>query len=450
MDGKKKKKNTEEETPGYEDLLDGFAFEEKKGEENPDLDGLALSQLLGEDGELRMPGEKTKSGMFDSIAADEYADFAKQFEEIDLTALTIEGGEGKKTPSEEEAAVETEPSEKAEENPSLADSSEYASILSQMDGGSDAESAGEASGEFGLEDLRLEEMPEILDSEGEGRAELLSALDTASELPSLVEEDSAVEAVDQLHDEALPPIGDTPSLSGEEATADSSQDSDAASILSRAFPEQEQGMAADSSMDEEMAAMYAGILSADEETASAENSADSDEVSMIAEGLSVEEEPPADTVSEEDAMYASALEDMLKEPGDAESSGEPPEMLPDDKGGAAADEVSVESLFEKEEPPSVEAAAEPPAAEEEHDFLGLGGLGGNIPKTASKKKSGSDVLFEGVEMDFEEQIAQVTLAELLLAQGKKKEAADLFLEVSKRKGVTHWVAKRLRLLTSNQ
>ena len=49
-------------------------------------------------------------------------------------------------------------------------------------------------------------------------------------------------------------------------------------------------------------------------------------------------------------------------------------------------------------------------------------------------------------MDFDDQIAKITLAELLLAQGKKQESEKLFSEVSSRKGMTHWVAKRLDLL----
>lgn len=60
-----------------------------------------------------------------------------------------------------------------------------------------------------------------------------------------------------------------------------------------------------------------------------------------------------------------------------------------------------------------------------------------------------EVLFEGVEMSFEDQTDDVTLAELLLAQGKKKEAAELFQQISRNKGTTFWVAKRLRALSAS-
>ena len=49
-------------------------------------------------------------------------------------------------------------------------------------------------------------------------------------------------------------------------------------------------------------------------------------------------------------------------------------------------------------------------------------------------------------MDFDEQVKNVTLAEVLLAQGKKEEAAELFNSVASQKGVTYWVEKRIRAL----
>ena len=55
-------------------------------------------------------------------------------------------------------------------------------------------------------------------------------------------------------------------------------------------------------------------------------------------------------------------------------------------------------------------------------------------------------MFEGIEMDAEEQISIVTRAELLLAQGKEKEAAELFAGISDKKGVTPWISKRLGFL----
>ena len=86
---------------------------------------------------------------------------------------------------------------------------------------------------------------------------------------------------------------------------------------------------------------------------------------------------------------------------------------------------------------------------DEDDFLGLGGIsGGGAPGDSSEGYTGgtTEVLFEGVEMDFDEQVKNITLAEVLLAQGKKQEATELFNSVASQKGVTHWVEKRLRAL----
>jgi len=87
--------------------------------------------------------------------------------------------------------------------------------------------------------------------------------------------------------------------------------------------------------------------------------------------------------------------------------------------------------------------------EEEPDFLGLSGIPSK-PEKSVKQPSPStrtDVLFDGVMMDFDDQIDLVTHAELLLAQGKRKEAAEIYHQLSENKGVTHWVSKRLRQLS---
>ncbi len=82
------------------------------------------------------------------------------------------------------------------------------------------------------------------------------------------------------------------------------------------------------------------------------------------------------------------------------------------------------------------------------DFLGLSALTPNdgYPR---RRDVTAEVMFEGVEMGYDRQVDTVTLAELYLAQGRKKEASDLFSMLAKEKGVTHWVGKRIRLLTGN-
>ncbi|MCD6308137.1 MAG: hypothetical protein J7M24_03990, partial [Candidatus Latescibacteria bacterium] len=79
--------------------------------------------------------------------------------------------------------------------------------------------------------------------------------------------------------------------------------------------------------------------------------------------------------------------------------------------------------------------------DDEDDFLGLG-------SAATEEVGGAEaveVLFEGIGMDYDEQISAVTLAEVLLAQGKNDEAEELFKKVQAQEGITTWVAKRLNI-----
>jgi hypothetical protein len=376
MDEKRKKKENGDESPGYEDLLNGFAFERKTDGEPADLDSLALAELLGENGELKVPETETKSGMLDSIAGDEYSDFARQFEELDLGALSETGGSVEdKSPREEEVIGESSSFdgslEIGEEEIAKEGSMGYASLLNQMETvAEEREPPSDGEGEMRFEDLGFEEMPESGLPISSGGENILSVVDTAEELPSLDEELPAVEPVD------------------------------VASI----------GIAPESG----------------------------------AEG-----------------GYSSALTDLIHESG-GEHDGEAPVDSTVEEGKQEEGEaLSVESLFDAGEEKTVEepvfSIAEEPSStlsagsqEPEHDFLGLSGVTETVSGQPKKPATKTEVNFEGVEMNYDEQIADVTLAELLFAQGKKKEAADLFLEVSKRKGVTHWVAKRLRLLSSNQ
>ena len=89
----------------------------------------------------------------------------------------------------------------------------------------------------------------------------------------------------------------------------------------------------------------------------------------------------------------------------------------------------------------------------EDDFLGLGGESKGIAGIEEGKEGKlgqeTEVLFEGVEMSFEDQVSDVTLAEVLLSKGKKAEAAEIFSRVAEKKGTTHWVAKRISQLNTS-
>ena len=111
-------------------------------------------------------------------------------------------------------------------------------------------------------------------------------------------------------------------------------------------------------------------------------------------------------------------------------------------------DTDVEAPEADEEPAIIIPSSE---EEEEEDFLGLTDSGGKEQEKPDfldvDTGVSADVLFEGVEMDFDEQALMVTRAELLLAQKKKDEAARLFKEVAEKKGKTFWVEKRLQQLS---
>lgn len=375
MSEKKKKNEDNGNSPGYEDLLNGFAFERKTEGETDNLDGLALAELLGDDSELRQPETETKSDMYDSTAADRYVDLTSQFEDLDLGALAEEHVSGEDERSKEEMVFEKPGSfdgsiEIGEEDIAREELMGYANLLSQMDNGlGKKETPLDEADELHLEDLSLEEMPETDLMTPSASEDILSVVDTAEDLPSLEEENPAEEPADEASVGAvLEPVNEP----------------EYTSTLKNLFQE------------------------------SGEESGG---------------ETPVDFLAEEG------------ERGEGEA------LSMESLFGASEEKTMDESAFSIAEEPSPAPSTEP--AEPEHDFLGLSSLTGTVSNQPKKAAPKTEVIFEGVEMDFDEQIADVTLAELLLAQGKKKEAADLFIEVSKRKGITHWVAKRLRLLTSN-
>jgi hypothetical protein len=85
------------------------------------------------------------------------------------------------------------------------------------------------------------------------------------------------------------------------------------------------------------------------------------------------------------------------------------------------------------------------------DFLGLDDM--NKPADDSflgvaevKEQKLPEIMLEGIEMDAEEQTKMVTRAELLLSQGKKDKAVEIYTKIAEKKGVTPFVAKRLKQL----
>jgi hypothetical protein len=56
-------------------------------------------------------------------------------------------------------------------------------------------------------------------------------------------------------------------------------------------------------------------------------------------------------------------------------------------------------------------------------------------------------MLEGIEMNATEQMTAVTRAELLIAQGRRDLARDIYERITHARGVSPFVAKRLQQLT---
>jgi len=106
---------------------------------------------------------------------------------------------------------------------------------------------------------------------------------------------------------------------------------------------------------------------------------------------------------------------------------------PEQESGIVIGGVGVED----EEEDFLKLDEEPVKKEDESLLAGIAG---------AKVAAPTEVLFEGIAMDVEEQIKAVTRAEMLIAQGKNKEAGVLLDSVVDKKGVTTRVRKLLENL----
>ncbi|MCE5250827.1 hypothetical protein LLG96_11465 [bacterium] len=416
--GNEKKKKTGDSE--YEGLLNEFANiftdEEKESPgQSKDHDGLALSELLGED----LTIDTLTQGI--SVSEDDqggYEEITKEFEDnglgdfsesSPLSEIPVEEDEMR---ADEEAVEETVSDDNIEitGNPM----EELDSIFGEQNGDGYKESAGESDFSVVSEEMAVDLNMKDSEESDDELASLFSAL--TSEDKQEVAEDSGSEFASVKELETVGNIG----TSGESG-------GDYSSLLSE-FDDEKDVQAADESTDD-----YASIID------------------DLENGKS--DEAPEDTGEEEGAVPVEGDTgefnfvgiDDDKEPeatAQEETAREDTDFMDIDLG---LDEDTEETPVTEENP----AVTVPSPEKEEDDFLGLSSVGTTKESGAGAPGGGSvsaEVLFDGIEMDFDDQIALVTRAELLLAQKKNQEAAELLKQVSQQKGVTHWVAKRLRLL----
>ncbi|MHB9030368.1 MAG: hypothetical protein ACYC9O_16505 [Candidatus Latescibacterota bacterium] len=398
----------------YEELLNGFAFEGETKDDTAvtrgDLDGLALAELLGEE---EQPAADNASGSFDTIAAEDYSSLARQFDELDLSLLAEEAEEEEKKPeagsADEEAAGAIDLSTLSIDEADLGSGEkeeDYSSFLGELEKASVSTPLPiEEPDDINLFDLELpEEM--AWEAVGAGETDLMNL----PELDEPVSAGPAPENFSMAAPEIAPERDSVPREESEEQAA-------AQNVLDIV------NLADDSGFSEEAIQALQAYSEAEAET-----KPESEPESMPVSPL-----PPegANEFFSEDEEGVFSLNDLFDETDSSPES------------SSTVSKTPLHPLKSIAEPKS----AVPPE-KTEMDFLGLSSIS-PAGKSSKRADVSMEVLFEGVEMSFSEQIDTVTLGELLLAQGKKKEAVECFQEVAKKKGMTNWVAKRLRLLSSN-
>jgi len=441
--------NVDEQISNYEELLNGFSDGEDVRNEEPkeSEDGIALSELLdgidGQEEKAEVP-DKSEEFSLDEIGDINLDDITP--EEVDV----IEGIEGTETEDETVSKTDTGKFEIDLDALEEEGSGDYSSILSEIGGGETSETEGElGEAEMETEEAPAEPSPEEIAMEIEepetSYASLIEEESTEegaeiSEPLESIEETGAEEAPEEVSPEEIAMEIEEPetsyaSLIEEESTEEGAEISEPLESIEETGAEEapEEVSPEEIAMEiEEPETSYASLIEEESTESSSEETA-----------MEIEDEGSDKEVFEKLADNEYSLEDE-------EAASEPEEefSLPvESEEEAVTSEFSAAEDTEETFVISGEDTEEP----EEEDFLNLDEETSSgddfLAGVAGVKESPStEVMLEGIEMDAEEQISTVTRAELLLSQGKEKEAAELFASVSEKKGVTPWVSKRLGFL----
>ena len=395
--------NNDDQVSNYEELLNGFSDgEEVKDQEAKESEeGIALPELLdgidSQEGKVEsdkdsVPDESEEFNL-DEISDINLDDITSK--DVDVTDV-IEG-----TETEDETISKTDSGKFKIDLDALeeGDSGDYSSVLSEIDGGEPSETGGELS-EGDLTEMKAEEAP----AEAPAKEIAMEIEEFETSYASLIDEESAEEGA-----EVPEPLENIEETEAEEA------------------PAEEIAMEI-----EETETSYASLI--DEESAEPSSGEITMEIESEGSDKEVFEKLADNEYSLEDEEAGLEPEEEFSLPEEPEEEAVIPEFSADEK----TEETFVISGDESEE-------------SEEEDFLSLEedtSSGDDLLAgvTDVKESAPTEVMLEGIEMDAEEQISTVTRAELLLAQGKEKEAAELFTGISDKKGVTPWVSKRLSFL----
>ena len=482
-----KKKKKSEEVADYESLLDDFTtiFDdsgEESGDSKVDHDGLALSELLGED--VTMTIEPVKDEESESGSEEDISEFTQELEGLDLEEFT-ESDEAGKTDEKEEITVEDNTNETLTSEHGIDE-------LTDSYGGGDltvekpeeeAAAVDDDSITQEIEALGFDDLPETVNADETMKEEEPAVADSADvqELENLdFGEISDIDVTFKEPEEetaAVDESGVTQEIEAlgfddlaEAVTPDEASEDEASAVVESADSQEPEGLDFESIADLDVSAEEVK-----EEEFSIDNGKEDTSIDIIAEEPSAAEMILDKEVTDSDSDYASILDQLdggkaeEEETLDVSDAGElniledddtdelsfadieEPKVEESSEGETSEDSVfmdldldlddDAEDFIAEEE--SAVSVASPDAGED--DFLGLSGVSGEGGGTTGGVSSATEVLFEGVEMDFEEQISLVTHAEILLAQKRTGEAAELLQRVAEGKGETHWVAKRLRI-----
>ena len=471
------KENNENDGFDYNDLLKDISGENESSDEDTiqsgeNLDSIALSELLGDEddkkgskygGGHRIQDEEDVdilSDIFDKLDDDA----RKSVKEESLYSEEFDQPEGQK---EEESPYEHLLDKTGEilYEDLETESGDYASIVSKLEGSGDSEKVEEPESNISGTPLS-----DSIDSDFLGEA----AVDSITAGFDAVKDDSGVERFssedDESKDETIElsvlseldiseksqkPAPDQaakkePEISDEDLELSEEQNIEETSSEPEFF---ETRFIPDESLEKETGD-YASILNELEESRASEAADETEsyinEMSMAAnDDFDItDDDSPEDIFQGFDAKdQESDKESFLIGEEEAKTEKEEQTLLPD--SDFMDEDMELTSDISEVEEVETGVSDKMKSEEAGDDFLGLGKISGVAGASAASLEGrwgGTfEVLFDGVEMDFDDQIAKVTLAELFLAQGKKQEAKKLFSEVSSRKGTTYWVAKRLDL-----
>ena len=423
-------KNTAEEGVVLSELLAGIESQDEnktgkkkkqkpKEEETFDINvipDMNFASLNPDDGAKDSPADIKKDkfeidlgGMDNS----EDIDYASLLNELDKQDINIPA-----TDSSDNVEPASEQTETEGINLDITGESIYDSLISGIDDAQKTDKRESKSSllSFSLNDLiadeKEQEQPEIPVKEEDLMSDITASYNTLSEDISVIPEQYNNLISPELEGESLP---DTTYKVDESDYTSLTGDEDSLKIFDEPS----------TSMEEELLAGYKTSDQADDS-----GELKTDEITPLSEDEDILKALDYSETIEIEALdkdYQPSETIALEEPIKEETSQAPTFVIP-----------SMNSDDEEED--FLKLSEDSPQAKQEEDHGLLSGI------ADVKVAALTEILMPGIEMDPREQTENVTRAEIFLAQGKKKEAAEIYASIARKKGVTPFVAKRLKEL----